>query len=186
MPTSDEIESLVQKFEATQVELGAHREALKHLGSVVERMRASGENVERAERTFAMVAAVVGVLDDEAAVLLKRMEDHAAYRLRSGGQVGTIGTVQAATSRSPGATISEAKIHAPTLFQAHLIERGLSLPEWVASKSNLKLKENTAQSWVKPGSGGRRIPRIWAERIAAEFNDLRLSKSENWPKGIRG
>lgn len=182
---SEELETLVKEFETIQAEISDRKEALKKLGAIIEGVRASGGDASRAERTHSVIAAVIDVLEEEGAKVLNLLEEQASSRLRGVAQVRTIGTVQPATNRSQGATISEAKIQAPTLFQAHLIEKGLSLPEWVLTKSNFKLKENTVQSWVKPGDGGRRIPREWADRIAAEFNDPRLRKPENWPKGIR-
>lgn len=179
-----DLEGFVKEFARVQDAIDARRAALHHLASVIERMRAAGKDVTEAEQTYRVLEAGLIPLDELAADALKKLEERA--RLQAEFEVGTISTVQAVIARCPGAAVSEAKIHAPTLFQNHLIERGMSLPMWVATKSKFKLKVNTAQSWVKPGKGGRRIPRTWADRIAAEFNDPRLSDSGNWPRGIRG
>lgn len=95
----------------------------------------------------------------------------------------TIGTMEMPQVRSRGAAVSEAKTKDPTLFQEILAHHRSSLPEWAARQRDLS--HNTAQSWVKRGKGGRPIPRRWADRLAAEFDDVRLADPANWPKGIR-
>lgn len=99
------------------------------------------------------------------------------------GKMRTIGTMEMPQVRTRGAAVSEAKTKNPTLFQSVLAEHRTSLPEWAGRQR--ELSHNTAQSWVKRGKGGRPIPRLWADRIAREFDDTRLADSANWPKGIR-
>lgn len=99
--------------------------------------------------------------------------------------LGTIGSMESAAP-SQGGAVSAGKTKSPTLFQKALHDRGMSLPEWAATKKRFHLKAETAKNWVKrPGKGGRPVPRQWADRIAAEFGDPALSNPDNWPNGIR-
>lgn len=101
------------------------------------------------------------------------------------GQVSTLPKVEA-IERSRGAAISAAKTTANTLFQQHLKDRGLSIPEWVASKGKGGPSVEQARSWCKPkGKGGRAVPAAWANKLAREFGDPRLTQPESWPAGIR-
>lgn len=123
------------------------------------------------------------------AELYRQIALQAQARLRAIKHIGTVVSTMQPTSdqvRTKGANISGAKIKAPTLFQRHLQAHHLSLPGWTATQSSYGLKPNTAAGWIKrPGKGGRPIPRVWAERLAAEFQDPALALPESWPNGIR-
>ena len=109
--------------------------------------------------------------------------------LPRGRRMGTVGTDMEAQARSRGAAISDAKTKAKTLFQASLRARGASIPEWVgiqAKRGYKGLSVEAVKSWCKkPGHGGRPVPRVWAERIAAEFEQPPLADPDSWPNGIR-
>lgn len=108
-----------------------------------------------------------------------------AERLQGSAGLGTMGSMEI-VAPSQGGAVSAGKTKEPTLFQKALHKRGMSLPEWVATKKKFHLKPEKAKSWVKkPGKGGRPVPRDWASRIAAEFGDPDLLDPESWPNGIR-
>lgn len=104
---------------------------------------------------------------------------------------GTVpGTQMQAPSPSHGANISAAKSKGRTAFQAALIKRNLSVPEWARAQRKPRVEVESAKSWVKRSSkGARKIPRFWADRIADEFKDEK-GRSEvpatlaSWPNGI--
>lgn len=120
----------------------------------------------------------------EAAVL-----DELARGLRSVPVSGKTGAMEVGT-RSRGASVTAGRVKHGFAFQEALKARGLSLPEWVATQRGLALE--AAKSWVKrPGKGGRSIPRVWANRIAAEFMgddgvSLVPADESSWPSGIQG
>ena len=111
-------------------------------------------------------------------------------RYPEGTVMGT--NMQAPSSPSAGANISAAKSKARLPLQVALIKRNASLPEWVEEQNKKKRKLNveTAKSWLKKSPrGARKVPRSWADRIAAEFVDEK-GRSEvpataaSWPNGI--
>jgi hypothetical protein len=103
---------------------------------------------------------------------------------------GTLGTMEAPQVRTRSAAVSASMIDTTrkVLFWTVLGKAKLSLPEWVArhKAKHPDLNENTARSWVKrPGKGGRPTPRVWADRLADEFDEPRLKLAKHWPNGIR-
>lgn len=145
-------------------------------------LRADAEAaLERGDAKAAAVATNQALLRDELVELIR------AGGLPAGSRVGTLGTdMDVAQVRSRGAAVSEAKTDKKTrtLFQRLLHDRKASLPEWVATQKGLDVE--VAKSWVKrKGHGGRAIPRSWADKLAKEFEEPRLSQPDSWPSGIR-
>lgn len=124
------------------------------------------------------------IMRSEIADALEAGEGQGLPRAR---KMGTLGTkMEVAQVRSKGASVSASKTNKAhrTRFQELLHERNVSLPEWVATQKGLNVE--TAKSWVKrPGKGGRPIPRLWADRIAAEFEAPEMAEASSWPSGIR-
>lgn len=103
--------------------------------------------------------------------------------LPAASDMGTIGDVEASLSR--GAAISAGRTKAPTRMQQLMQERGLSLPElWEALPTPRPALE-TLKAWTKPGAGGRKVPRKWAQKLAKYFGDASLLDDDSWPRGIR-
>ncbi|HZN64725.1 MAG TPA: hypothetical protein VFB66_05450 [Tepidisphaeraceae bacterium] len=65
-------------------------------------------------------------------------------------------------------------------FPEALHAKGLTVTEW-AEKQRPKLTREKVSSWYKPGKGGRRIPRAYAERILKDFGVPLAS----WPHGLK-
>ncbi len=140
--------------------------------------------MDAGDRAGAVLAVERALLREDIADGLEAGEG--AAPLRPGHKIGTLGTMEAAQVRSKGASVSASKTNKAhrTRFQALLHERNVSLPEWAATQKSLNVE--TAKSWVKrPGKGGRPIPRMWADRIAAEFAAPEMAESSSWPSGIR-
>jgi hypothetical protein len=65
-------------------------------------------------------------------------------------------------------------------FPVALEKRGTTVAEWARANG---LEREVVKSWFAPPPAGRRIPAVWAERIATE---LRIPASEAvWKNGIR-
>jgi hypothetical protein len=96
---------------------------------------------------------------------------------------GTVGDVEVTVSR--GAAISAARTKAPTRLQQLIQERGMSLPELWEALGRPRPALETLKAWVKPGKGGRKIPRRWAARLAQVLDAPDLLTDDAWPRGIR-
>jgi hypothetical protein len=134
-------------------------------------------------RTAERLRVRAGNLDAIAA----KMEEAAKLEgLRSTGKKGTLGVpnMQAAANASRGAKVSMARTAKPWPLQRALHARNRSLPEWARGQKGLTVE--AAKSWLKnPSHGGRPVPRIWADKIAAEFPGEVPAEAESWPNGIR-
>jgi hypothetical protein len=95
----------------------------------------------------------------------------------------TVGDVEVTVSR--GAAISAARTKAPTRLQQLIQERGMSLPELWEALPRPRPALETLKAWVKPGSGGRKIPRRWAQKLAQVLDAPDLLTDDAWPRGIR-
>ena len=144
---------------------------------------------ERLRRELDQIRIAVGAETERHIMALAQLRvrearaELALSALQRASQVGTMGTMESTTR---GGAISAAKVRIGTLWQSHLRARGLSIPEWVTSRGRKAPGVESARSWVKqPGRGGRPIPRVWADALAAEFEDPSLAMTASWPSGIR-
>lgn len=167
-------------------------EELARFRAAVEQKRKVLKAMDEVIPTFkdaSVRAAVTAKRDEVRRELDAMLSDLAAVdmveRLQEGAAIGTMGSMET-VAPSPGGAVSAGKTKFPTPFQKALHKRGLSLPGWVVTKKKFHLKLETAKGWVKrPGKGGRPVPRLWADRIAAEFGEPTLADPDNWPNGIR-